>query len=114
MKAVNTTRQATLIQFGRRALSLWSRTLGLMGRAGLPPGSGLVLDPGNAIHTSFMRFPLDVVFLDRGGRVLRTIERMPPWRVSPIVRGARYVLELPPGTIAATATAVGDSVELLP
>ncbi|MBI4492958.1 MAG: DUF192 domain-containing protein [Chloroflexi bacterium] len=113
MRVINQTRGTTLMEQGGHARNLWTRTLGLMGRAGLPPGGGLVLDPGGSIHTCFMRFPLDVVFLDRRGKVLRVIERMPPWRVSPIVWGTRYVLELPPGTIAATGTVAGDTVELV-
>lgn len=83
-----------------------------MGARSLPPGEGLLLDPGGSIHTFFMRFPLDVVYLDRNGRVLRIAERMPAWRIGPIVWRCRYVLELPPGTIAATGTAVGDTIEL--
>lgn len=112
MQAYNRTRQTLVVERGSHARSYWSRFLGLMGRAGLPPGGGLLLDPGGAIHTLFMRFPLDVLYLDRKGSVLRATERMPPWRLGPVVRGCRYVLELPPGAIAATGTAAGDEIEL--
>lgn len=59
-----------------------------------------------------MRFPIDVLYLDGDRRVLRLQRAMPPWRVGPVVRGCRYIVELPPGTIDRTETAVGDSILL--
>jgi len=82
-----------------RATSVWKRFVGLMGRARLDPGEGLWIDPCNSIHMFFMRFPIDAVFLDRGLRVKRVCPGIKPWRVSPIVFGARSVVELPAGTV---------------
>lgn len=81
----------------------WSRFVGLMGRADLPAGTGLWIEPCNSIHMFFMRFAIDVLFLDRAGRVKRVILRLKPWRVSPIVFGARTTVELPAGTLADTS-----------
>ncbi|MFN2463636.1 MAG: DUF192 domain-containing protein [Candidatus Dormibacteria bacterium] len=81
------------------AKTSWSRFVGLMGRHEFPPGSGLWIEPCNSIHMFFMRFAIDVLFLDREGRVKRVMLGLRPWRVSPIVFGARTTVELPAGTL---------------
>ncbi len=73
--------------------------MGLLGRSSLPADEGLLLVPAWSIHTWFMRFPIDVVFLDAEGRVLRVVERMRPWRLVS-VRRARAVIELAAGVAA--------------
>ncbi|HEV3233554.1 MAG TPA: DUF192 domain-containing protein [Candidatus Dormibacteraeota bacterium] len=79
--------------------SSWKRFVGLMGRASLPAGEGLWIEPCNSIHMFFMRFAIDAVFLDRDNRVKRVVRDLKPWRVSPIVFGARTVVELPAGSV---------------
>ena len=81
------------------ARTSWSRFVGLMGRGSLPAGHGLWIEPCNSIHMFFMRFAIDVLFLDREGRVKRVLLRLKPWRVSPIVFGARTTVELAAGTL---------------
>lgn len=86
-----------------------------MFRSNLPPGTGLVIDPCSSIHTFWMRFPIDVLYVDREGMVLRADRAMKPWRVGPLlVRHGRYVIELPAGTIEQSQTAQGDRVILEP
>lgn len=82
------------------ARTSWSRFLGLMGRHSLEQGHGLWIEPCNSIHMFFMSFAIDVLFLDRQRRVKRVILGLKPWRLSPIVFGARTVVELPAGTLA--------------
>ena len=82
------------------ARSSWARFMGLMGRPSMPPGSGLWIEPCNSIHMFFMRFAIDVLFLDRQMRVKKVMLNLKPWRVSPIVFGARTTVELPSGTLA--------------
>ncbi len=80
---------------------------GLLGRSSLPAGQGMLIsDPLGMIHTWFMRFPIDVVFLDRGGQVVRVAEAVAPWR---LVRasGARRMLELGAGEAARLGIGVG-------
>jgi uncharacterized membrane protein (UPF0127 family) len=84
---------------------------GLLGRRGLPAGEGLLLTPAPGIHTAFMRFPIDALFLDRNLRVLDIVERLRPWRVAS-ERRARSVLELPAGECARRGVHVGDRLEL--
>lgn len=94
------------------ARTFWARLLGLLGSAGLPAGHGLLLRPASSIHTLFMRFAIDALFIDRGGRVVRAVPGLPPFRLALGGRGARAVLELPPGTIATSGTAPGDQLAI--
>ena len=84
----------------------WTRFRGLMGRARLEPGRGLMLRPASAIHTSFMRFSIDAVFLDDELRVLRVRENLRPWRAA-AVPGAKVVLELAAGQASSTGLVPG-------
>ncbi|MBQ6341475.1 MAG: DUF192 domain-containing protein [Kiritimatiellae bacterium] len=63
------------------ARSFGERLRGLIGRRDLPPGRGLLILRCNAIHTFFMRFPIDAVFYDRQDRVVRTVRNIRPWRL---------------------------------
>lgn len=87
------------------------RMRGLIGRRGLPAGEGLLLTPAPAIHTAFMRFPIDALFLDRNLRVVDMVESLRPWRVA-AQRRARAVLELAAGECARRGVEVGDRLEL--
>ena len=109
---VNETRGTTVADRAEVAASFWSRGKGLIGCKSLPEGSGLVIRPCGSIHMFFMSIPLDVLHLDRDGRVLRVLAGIKPWRLGPIVRGGKSVVELPAGTAARTATVAGDSIAL--
>jgi uncharacterized membrane protein (UPF0127 family)/CheY-like chemotaxis protein len=88
----------------------WGRRLrGLLGRRRLPPGEGLLLRPSFSIHTAFMRFPIDAVFLDHDLVVLKIDANLRPFRTSSC-RGAREVVELSAGECARRGLAVGDRV----
>jgi uncharacterized membrane protein (UPF0127 family) len=86
-----------------------ARLRGLLGRSDLPAGEGLLLRPAGSIHTAFMRFPIDAVFLDRADRVLKVAHELAPWRMSGC-RGARAVLELPAGEAAKRGLHAGVSL----
>ncbi len=88
-----------------------SRMRGLLGRDGLEPGGGMLIDASPSVHMFFMRFPIDVVFLDRDRKVVRVVERLRPWRVAG-ARRAAAALELPAGAAAATGVDVGDILVL--
>ena len=77
-------------------------------------GEGLRLPRTSSITMLFMRFPIDAVFLDRGRRVVRTRERLRPWTLAVVARGAHEVLELPAGTVARSGTQAGDEIEYAP
>ena len=89
------------------AATVLSRMRGLLGRRGLPPGQGLFIEPTWSVHTWFMRFPIDVVFLDRELTVLKLRKHMRPWRTAARFRG-RSVLELASGECDRLRLEVGD------
>ncbi len=93
------------------ATSPWARSRGLLARAWLEPGSGLLIDPCNSIHTFFMRFPIDAVFLDRENRVVHILHDLRPWRLSWIFLRARRVLELPAGAARAAGLEPGQRLQ---
>lgn len=107
-RIVNTTRNTILASRAERARSYWARLRGLMFRKDLPSDGGLVIEPNNSVHTFWMRFPIDVVFVDRQDCVVGLVEAMPPHRPFAGARRARRTLELPAGTIARTQTQLGD------
>ena len=89
------------------------RRRGLLGRDNLRPGEGLLLTPCMAVHTVCMRFAIDVVFIDRDGRVVRVVSHVRPWRMTVSFR-AHAVIELAAGTAAAHGITVGDFLYLAP
>lgn len=112
--ALNRTRQAYLATRLELADNHWSRLRGLIGReAGeFAQGQGLWLVPCRGVHTLGMRFPIDVVYLTREGRVLHLESGLRPWRFAPVRRQAATVLELPGNTLLETGTALGDEIEI--
>ena len=114
VRVVNATRATVLAERAGLADAFATRARGLLGRAALPAGEGLVIRPCNAVHTLGMAFPIDVVHLDAEGRVLHVVAGLKPWRLGPLVHHSRAVVELPAGRAAATGTEPGDLVELRP
>jgi uncharacterized membrane protein (UPF0127 family) len=86
-----------------------SRRKGLLGRDAMSPDSALIIAPCNAVHTFFMRFPIDVVFTDRSGQVLRVRRGTRPWRLA-LWFGAFATIELPEGTSERLGLATGDRI----
>lgn len=107
--AVNITKGVALASELEIATSFIARSQGLLGRSGLRPDTGMLIDPCPSIHTWFMRFPIDVIFLDGKNRVVGLRRNLKPWRMAWSWRGAKTI-ELPVGVIAATSTQVGDFV----
>ena len=84
---------------------------GLLGRKELPSGEGILLKPSGSVHTFFMRFPIDVVFLDRELRVVAIAPDVPPWRMRG-ARGAKAVVELRAGEASRRGLAEGQTLVL--
>jgi len=91
---------------------LFKRMRGLLGKRELPAGEALWIKPCMSIHTFFMKFPIDVVFLDKRNSVIATMKNMQPNRMTRLYPKAASVLELPAGTIDETSTEVGDKIDL--
>lgn len=94
------------------ARGAWGRAVGLMGRRTLPEGRALLMRPCGSIHTLFMRFPIDAIFLDADDRVLRVARNLRPWRPAVAARGARTVIEARSGWLPADAPLPGDIITL--
>jgi hypothetical protein len=86
----------------------YRRFMGLMGQRELKDGTGLYLRPCSSIHMFFMRFPIDVAFIDKDDRVVRLYHGLRPWRMSRVVRRAKAAIELPNGALAEAGVGVGD------
>ncbi|HET8556814.1 MAG TPA: DUF192 domain-containing protein [Gaiellaceae bacterium] len=91
--------------------SSFARARGLLGRSGLEPGDGMLIDAAPSVHMFFMRFPIDVVFLDRDWKVVRVVHGLRPWRVAG-ARRAVAALELPAGSAAEAGIEEGDVLSL--
>jgi uncharacterized membrane protein (UPF0127 family) len=108
MRIMNRTRGTVLGTRVSLADGWMARLRGFLFRPEPRAGEGILLTPCNAIHTWGMTFSLDVIFLDASGKVLEVIEELEPGAAPERVPAARYVLEVPVGTIRATGTVVGD------
>jgi uncharacterized membrane protein (UPF0127 family) len=89
-----------------------SRGLGLVGRADFRNYNGMLLKNTNAIHTFFVRFPIDVAFLNKDFKILKTVENLKPFSFSPIGWGAKHTLELPEGAIKKYSLEPGVRIEI--
>lgn len=87
-----------------------TRLCGLLGRNGLEPGSGILIRPSSGVHTIGMRFPIDVVGLDRKLRVLKVWRNLPPWRITNVNFRIHSMLELAPGHIDHCRIEPGDQL----
>ncbi|MDP2305950.1 MAG: DUF192 domain-containing protein [Pseudomonadota bacterium] len=110
VRVQNATRGTVLAERAGLAIGFWDRLRGLLGRTSLLEGTGLWLQPCNSVHMWFMRFPIDVVFATREGRVVAVVPTLRPWAMTRPYFGAAVALELPVGMIARTGTALGDQL----
>ncbi len=112
--AFNLTRQTFVATELRVANTHLQRLMGLMGTpsTALQTGCALWIQPCHGVHTMFMRYPIDVVYLDSDHRVVKVEENVRPWRVTPVVVESATVLELPAHTVFNTGTKVGDVLEI--
>src|SRR5258708_30366928 len=113
LKVLNLTRQTVLADCVEVADRGATRRKGLLGRSGLPAGEGLWIVPCESVHTFGMKFPIDLVYLDRKKKVKQVRSGVPPWRLSACL-SAHSVLELASGTVRITQTRPGDTLEFSP
>jgi uncharacterized membrane protein (UPF0127 family) len=113
VRVKNLTRGTLLADRATAATTSRERRTGLLRHESLAEGEGLWIAPCEAIHTFGMKFPIDVVFLDRAKRVVKIREAVPAGRIAVCLR-AHSVLELPAGAVRRTGTAVGDQLAFEP
>lgn len=112
MKVIHKDSQFVLGENIKHANNAWLRLKGLMFVDKMQGMDGLLLEPGNSIHNCFVRFPIDVIFLNRKNIVVKIIKGFKPWRFTRIYFSATKVLELPDGTIPANVKE-GDELEVI-
>jgi len=113
LRLLNLTRNTVLASSLRVAETASARSKGLLGLKCLPPGEGLWIIPCESIHTFWMQFSIDLVYLDRKKRIRKLVSDIPPWRLSACLM-AHSVIELPAGTIQRSLTLPGDALEFSP
>lgn len=112
MKIINLTRNFLLADKVSLAENFFSRTKGLLGKKSLAENEALIIKPCNSIHTLFMRFAIDAVFLDRQNKVVALKENMEPFGFTPIYWKAYLVIELPSHTISRSLVQINDQIQL--
>ncbi len=112
VRVENQTRGTVIAERCRVARGAIQTILGLHIVPRLQPGEGLLLRGATTIDTTFMRYPIDLVFMDRSRRVTRTLSRLKPWRLAMWNPRARDCLELPAGALEGTGTAPGDQITI--
>jgi uncharacterized protein len=110
-RVINATRGTEVAGDIRVASSMRERMVGLLRTPEADLGDGLLIEQSPSIHMFFMPYAIDAVFVDRDGRVTRTVPGLRPWRVVWWARGARDCLELPVGRIGESGTRAGDILE---
>jgi len=113
MKIINQTKNTILAQEAVVANTVFKRIKGLLAKKDFQQGEALILNPCNSIHTLFMRFPIDVIFLDRQNKVVKVIPGLNPWRFSGVCFSARLCVELPVGTTHSNPTSPGDTLSFI-
>jgi uncharacterized membrane protein (UPF0127 family) len=88
-----------------------TRRTGLLAHESMPPGSAMIIAPTNAIHTFFMRFAIDVLFVTKDGVIVKTRAALAPWRISAAWK-AHAVIELPAGALQRSVVNQGDRIKV--
>lgn len=112
MKIINQDKNTILAKDAALANTVFTRIVGLLGRSGLKEGEALVIRPCTSIHTFFMGFAIDIIFVDKNGRVIKLIYSMEPFKLTGIYFKASFAIELPQGIIQATSTKKGDRISV--
>ncbi|MCU0666755.1 MAG: DUF192 domain-containing protein [Candidatus Omnitrophica bacterium] len=110
MRITNLTSGVCLAQNAAVADSLFSRMKGLLGKESLSYGQALILQPCNSVHTFFMKFSLDLIFVNKENRIIKIIANLKPWRLSGVYLQAAYVIEFPAGSLVSSESKEGDTI----
>lgn len=111
-KLINERTNEVILNDVRVADTFFSRFRGLMGVPSIPMEAGLVIKPCNSVHCFFMKFPIDVIFLDKENRVVHIMESLKPGSISPIIKRAKYVIEANSAMLSEKVR-IGDKLQFL-
>jgi len=112
MKIINRTNNAVLAENAIVADTFFTRAKGLLDRKDFNQGEALVIRPCNSIHTFFMRFPIDVLFVNKESKIIRVIPSLKPYRLSRVCFNSAFAVELPAGTLELTSTQEGETLTI--
>ena len=111
-RITNKTRGQVLADNARLVRSYWERLIGLMGRKALAQNEGLIIDPCSSVHMFWMRFAIDVIYVNKEHVIVGIDHDLRPWRIGHFYRKVQYVIELPAGKAHETGAQVGDRLIL--
>lgn len=111
MRIINHTQNSLIADQVRIADNFLSRLVGLLDRKEIQAGEALIITNCQQIHMFFMKFSIDVIFIDQRNIVVGLVENIAPFAMSPIFFQAHRSIELPPGAIAQTRTSLGDAIQ---
>lgn len=106
----NITKQNIIAENGNITSGFYDRFKGLMGKKEIKHDEALIIKPCNSIHMFFMKFSIDVIFIDKNDRVCEMIKNIKPWKVSKIIKEAKYVIELKSDKINNHNIEIGDLI----
>lgn len=112
MRITNLTRGNVVASNASLANTFWSRLRGWMGKLRVMPEEGLVIYPCKGVHTWWMFFPIDVLFVSPSGRILYIVENLRPFRFSRVLKEACLVVEMPGGAVQECGAMLGDLIEI--
>jgi uncharacterized membrane protein (UPF0127 family) len=113
MRLINQTKNTVLAEDVFIANTPLKRIKGLLGKKVFLPNQAIILDPCNSVHTFFMRFALDILFVDKDYKVIKALPKFDPNRITPIYWHSRRVIELSAGKLSLTNTQTEDQLQLL-
>lgn len=114
MKINNTTKNVILADNVTLAQTVLARLKGLLFRKEFRNGEALIIKPCNSIHTFFMRFPIDVIFIDSNDKIVKIRKEIKPFRATPVYFKSKFVIEFPSGTVEVTNTTESDILLIEP
>ena len=112
MKIINLTEKTIIAVRAKKAKSFFSRLQGLLGKKFFGLEDALIIEGCQAIHMFFMKFPIDVIFVDRTNTVVGLVVNIKPFCLSPFFFRARQAIELPSGSIEKSSVHIGDCLEI--
>lgn len=114
MKVYNSSKNNLIADNVKVAQNFFTRSFGLLLRKSISDGEGLIIKPCCSIHTFFMKFPIDVLFIERNGKIEALYQNVQPWRILPIHLNSHFVIELASGTICAKNIEKENLIIILP
>jgi uncharacterized membrane protein (UPF0127 family) len=110
VKIINETRNTTIAESVQLADTVFSRLIGLLDRSDIASQEALIITHTRSIHMFFMRFSIDVIFVDKAFRVVGLVKHIKPFQMSPYFWRAHYAIETATQTISASRTEIGDKI----